>query len=180
MDDAAPIADRDQVILAELAELGLELAYSLQRRAQAAEDEAMAGLARAFHVVGRSVRQSLALKAKLAADRARQRREACEAARAETVRRVARRAEQVRAAVTSLIWTEAERPDAEELEQDLEALIEVDSVSDDFLAAPLPEHVARIAGDLGLILPDEADGDAGPSRAADPFSATPREPWRSG
>ena len=147
-DDAAPIADRDQVILAELAELGLELAYGVQRRALAAEDAAMAQLARAFHVVGRSVRQSVALKARLAADAVRQGREAREAARAETARRVDHRAEQVRAAVKSLIWSEAERPDAEELEQELEALIEVDCVSEDFLTAPLSEHVARLARDL--------------------------------
>ena len=64
--DAATTPDRDQAMLAELAELDMALARKLQACAMAAEEpQVLADLARTYQRVARSLRQTLALKARL-------------------------------------------------------------------------------------------------------------------
>ena len=73
---AADMAEKHGRILGELAEFGLALARKLHDQGIAAETpEETAELARAFHSVSRSVRQTLALEARLAREAARQDRE---------------------------------------------------------------------------------------------------------
>ncbi|MET0271438.1 MAG: hypothetical protein ABW360_00460, partial [Phenylobacterium sp.] len=69
MSEATPFIDRDEAMLAELAELDLALARKVQACAMAAEDpETVGALARSYQRVARSLRQTLALKAKLKRD----------------------------------------------------------------------------------------------------------------
>lgn len=147
--------------MAELRELGLAAAREAQARLMAAEDsKTFAEFSLAFGRLSRSVRQTLALQAKLERDRARLAREA----HAEAVRReqaaVERRKDQVRATVARLIWTEVEGPEAERLIDNLDEFLEDDVLADDFAAHPVEAHVARLRAGLGLA--------ANPSCASNP------------
>jgi hypothetical protein len=146
------MAERHSRILAELSELGLTLARDLQSRALAAEtQETAADLGRAFHAVSRSVRQTLALEAKLQRDHLRHGREDRDEARQESKRRSDKRRTQLRATMERLIWTKAEGEEAERLIDELEILLDEDQLSDDFTADPVELHIARICEQLGVI-----------------------------
>lgn len=113
MDTAeAEMTERHARMLGRLAELGMAVAEDMAARALAAETpEQAASLSAGFHRISRSVRQSLALEARLFRDARRQRDAAETAARAEaaasaTRTRAANLAE-VRARVERLVWTEA-------------------------------------------------------------------------
>ena len=167
------MAERRGRILAELAELGLSLARVAHERALAAETpEATSELALAFHRISRSVRQTLALEAKLERDRAHQDREV----RAEAARQhengVARRKNQVRMAVERSVWNEAEGAEAERLIDELDDLLEEEALSDSFTADPVEAHIERIRADLGLAATGtpllhrpEEDGGGGSARS---------------
>jgi hypothetical protein len=151
MSTGATLTDRHAPILAELAEMGLSLARAVHEKALAAETPAeLAEMTMAFHRISRSVRQTLALEAKLERDRARLEREV----RAEAVRdhghAVLRRRNQVRVAVERLVWTEAEGLEAERLIDELDDILEEEVLSDGFLAEPVEAHIERIRADLGL------------------------------
>ena len=173
MSDGAQVAERQGRILGELAELGLSLARVVHERALAAETpEATSELALAFHRISRSVRQTLALEAKLERDRARQDREV----RAEAARQhengVARRKHQVRMAVERSVWNEAEGAEAERLLDELDDILEEEALSDAFAEGPVEAHVARLRADLGLAATDtpllhrpEEDGGGGSARS---------------
>jgi hypothetical protein len=76
MSTPAEMQERHGAMLAELAELGLSLARDLHAAALAAETPAeRQGLATAFHRISRSVRQTMALEAKLERDARRAERE---------------------------------------------------------------------------------------------------------
>jgi hypothetical protein len=143
---------RQERILAELSELGLALARDLQARALAAQDVAEASeLGLAFHRVSRSVRQTLALEAKLERDAQRADREdLADAVRARTARADRRRA-QVRIAVERCVWSEADGPEAERLLHELDDRLEEAALSDDFTGEdPVDVHIARICAELGV------------------------------
>ena len=151
MSDGAQVAERQGRILGELAELGLSLARVVHERALAAETpEATSELALAFHRISRSVRQTLALEAKLERDRARNDVEV----RAEAARRrdndVTRRKHQVRMAVERLVWNEAEGAEAERLLDEFDDILEEEALSDAFTEGPVEAHIARLRADLGL------------------------------
>ena len=176
------MAERHATILAELSELGLVLARDLQARALAAKDQAVADLGLAFHRVSRSVRQSLALEARLARERAAGEREAGERAAREGVRRLMQRRAQVRAAVARAVWDEAEGEDeAEVLLSELDERLAEEALADDFTAEALDAHVARIRADLGLAarradLPFPSPSDPGAGAEAEaPGLAPPYE-----
>ena len=164
--DALDITEEEAQGLAELARHDLAMARSFAARAQAAEDAAEANdLARSYQRAARSYRQTLALKARL-------KRELAAAAQAQSnVPRpkpggaaVARRIGELRKALLRLAWDEAERAETETDETSLDAIIETfgyweDEVGgivaeaclkDDFCDAPLEDHVARLALDLGF------------------------------
>jgi hypothetical protein len=176
MSDDVKTAEREKRILGELAELGLSLARAVHERALAAETSAeMTELALAFHRTSRSVRQTLALESKLQRDGARRDREALvEAARAHETG-VTRRKHQVRMAVERSIWTEAEGIEAERLVDELDDLLEEDSLADDFTAEPLEAHIARIRGDLGLSLSahEGEDPNRDATASGSPYEAVP-------
>jgi hypothetical protein len=152
MSGASDMAERHGCILAELSELGLGLARDLQQRALAAETpEAAADLADAFHRISRSVRQTLALEAKLERERRRRAQEDEIEELRQRPQRAEKRAAEVRRAVERLIWTEAESDErAEQLLADLDDYLSWEIVSDTFLAERLQTYVARVCEDLGI------------------------------
>src|SRR5438445_2193857 len=103
------MSERHAAVLARLADAGERLAIKHAERALAADDPAVeASATAAFHRAARSVRQCLALEAKLVRDAQRAEREDRGQFERETAARRGRRRLHVRAAVGRLIWTEAE------------------------------------------------------------------------
>ena len=143
---------RDTEMLAEFAELALVLARDLQAKALATETVSeSAEAAQAFHAVGRSLRQSLALKTRLVRDAARADREARDDADLQTVRRRDRHRARIEKPLERLIWTETEDEDeAERLVDLLDDRLAEAVLSDTFLADPVDVHIARLSADLGL------------------------------
>ena len=148
---AAATTDRHAPILVELAEMGLSLARAVHGKALAAETPAeLAEMTLAFHRISRSVRQTLALDAKLERDRARQ----AQAAEIEAIRtrpqRTLDRKCQLRTAMQRAIWDEAEGAEAEILLDVLHDALNEESLSDDFLTDPIEVNIERIRHDLGM------------------------------
>ena len=159
MSSEADIADHDQQMLAELAELDLALARRVQTCAMETEDpEQLANLARAYQRVARSLRQTLALKDKLA------RAQVSDRLRAEirggspfhAPGPAERRIDDLAVAVGRVIWAERECETAEEeieeqrlfnrMDKRLEALMDTEG----FGLRPLDEDVAELCAELGL------------------------------
>ncbi len=114
--EASIIPDRDEAMLAELAEMDLSLARKLHACALAAEDpQVVSDLARGYQRVARSLRQTLALTAQLKRDRMA---EAVEnpppRPRLDPVH-VLKRCDDVRVAVRRIIWDEQEGEHADYL-----------------------------------------------------------------
>ena len=175
MHGAAEMAERHGRVLAELSELGLSLARELHGRAMSADEPDQASnLALAFHRISRCVRQTIALEAKLERDRLRAEREAqseaVRAAEAVTFRNKAR----VRLAVERCVWTEAEGNEAERLLDELDDLLEEESLSGALAAQPVEACIARIRRDLGLSEPQAPGLEAG---AEPPGPAEPPAGW---
>jgi hypothetical protein len=151
------MADRHARVLARLTELGLAQAERTFEDAQAAETPAeRIESVKAFHTVSRSVRQCVALEARLARQQALDAREAERAPprKPSGVERH-RRIRTVRDAVTRVIWHEAEDDDtACWLEEILEDGLSKAFTGDDFCAEPLDDHIARLCLQMGL--PEEA------------------------
>ena len=159
-DSAQNQAEKVQRILGELTELGLTLARDLHARALAAEgaQEAQA-LGLAFQRVSRSVRQSLALEAKMQRDAKLAAREAWigerqaeERARQAHVTGLWNHKGRVHVAMRRLIWAEAEGDDdeIETLEEDLSARLDEAALDEDFLKTPVEALVARLAAEMEL------------------------------
>jgi hypothetical protein len=144
-------AERRLRILQELAEIGMDLARAVQRRALAAEDPAVvANPALSFSRIARAVRQTVALEAKLDQDR-----QAVMAERAERRARDARlqahkHKARIRDLVERAIDAEASGDAAEDLLCDLnERLEDADDLAA-FADRPVAEIVAHICRELGL------------------------------
>lgn len=162
----AEMAERHGRMLAELGELGLSLARDLQGRALSAETPQEASqLADAFNRISRSVRQSLALEAKLLRDSLRDAREERDRQVRETELRKAARKAELKKRVCALVWTETELPEIGRLMVD-EAPhhIEREAESETFLDEPVEAQIARIRKALGLD-EDWADDDDEPDQA---------------
>jgi hypothetical protein len=181
MVDPADMTERHAAILARLADVGERLAMKHAERALAADDPAVeAAATAAFHRAARSVRQCLALEAKLVRDAARAAREDHNHLQSETTARRLRRRSHARAAVERLIWTETEdHIAAERFEAELDDLLDLEDFTGGLDDEAVETLIARLARDLGLPIPASApvDGD-------DPVAATaPVEPalseWRS-
>src|SRR5260370_12559761 len=189
-------------MLAELAEIGMDLARAVRRQAldHAESEQADApqvdapdrigggDLALVFSRIARAVRQTVALEAKLAEDRRalHQSEEAEQAQRAATIarERKARQKARVKRIVEQAIDAEAEGSDREDLLGDLDERLE--DLDADFGQRPMGEIVARICRDLG-VSPDMSlweaedwaveagtieEAGTGPSPAASPWPAT--------
>jgi len=150
------MAERHARVLARLTEMGLALAEQTFEDAQAAETPAARIEAvKAFHTVSRSVRQCVALEARLVRQQAQDVREAAGEPAAPPRKpngpEVSRRVIAVREAVTRVIWHEAEDDDsAAWLEDNLEDDLFIGCQRDDFCAEPLDDHIARLCRELGL------------------------------
>jgi hypothetical protein len=163
-------------MLAELAELDLSLARRVHAQAMAATDaEALNGLGRTYHRVARSLRQTLALKARLA----RERQKALLEDRAEAERdleaRVFRHKAQVRAAVEGRVCAEVEREDLDFLMMEVDERLEALTLEEGFLDAAIGNLADRIHAVL-----DVAGYVAG-GKAGWPSAPEPGKPhdWRS-
>jgi hypothetical protein len=144
-----PSEDRAQRrfrVLQELAEIGMELARDVQRRAREQAGDGAADLGLVFSRIARTVRQTVALEAKLDQD-CQVRRDKADAERAvETRLRGIRRKTKVMEIVERVIETES---DAERLLDDLGERLE-DADDSDFADRPMGELVACICRDLGV------------------------------
>jgi hypothetical protein len=157
MSEAAPI-DRDEAMLAELAELALTAARAAHARLMAAEEAAeFHDAGRSFQRMGRALRQTLALKSKLKRDALVQAGEARAVADQDRTRQVAALKARVRAAVEPEVWNEHERDDWSELDlAELDDRLDAQAEAPDFLDTPVETHIARLRADLGLPPPDDA------------------------
>ncbi|WP_296596184.1 hypothetical protein [Phenylobacterium sp.] len=151
------MAERHARTLARLAELGLALAEQTFADADAAATPAERNDAvKAFHTVSRSVRQCVALEARLVRQQALDAREAARAKAGEPPRKpggveISRRVSAVRGAVTRVIWHEAEDDDtAAWLEDALNEDLATACLRDDFCAETLDDHIANLCQALGL------------------------------
>lgn len=150
---ATDMAEKHARILGELAGFGLNLARKLHDQGMAAEtSEETAELARAFHSVARSVRQTLALEARLLRDGQRQARE--DRAEAERIRRRPAEARKTRIgnALERLVWSEHEgdEDEAERLFDDIYERLTADAEAADFLDHAIDDQIGRLCAEFGL------------------------------
>jgi hypothetical protein len=200
----ADIAREQEEGLALLFRRGLELALKIQEDAMAAESaDERARLGGAFHRIARGVRQTAALRTRLAADvRRAEREDQTEVIRLDE-RRVARRRAQVKTTVERLIWSEAESEDAANaLLDDLDTLLGEDELYGRLAEGEVETHIARLREELGLsqtalagegadpggASAPEAPGDpspawipavSGPGEGREPAPVMPDHPFRS-
>jgi len=161
MSDVAEMTERHARILAELSELGLAFARDARTDAEAAETpEQRAQQALVFQRVSRSVRQTLALEAKLVRDAQKADRETADAEARRDKDEVRVRRQRLETAVEALVWRETEDlldREAWDFERQLEAAIEDESVQTGFLTDDIADQVGRVLTRLGFeIAPDGA------------------------
>jgi hypothetical protein len=175
----AGLHERRMQMLGDYAEMALALAHDLHRTALNAESpEEKVRCAEAFHRLGRGLRQSLALHARLERDTEQGLREApAEPPIPESTRRLRRKAT-LKAAVERLIWTERERLEdpPEALLSQLDRLLLTELRTEAFLATDPDLQIARLCAALRVPVPTSAHPRAGgdPSRASTPPAAEPR------
>lgn len=183
------MAERHGRVLARLLELGLALAERVQEQALAAPDaKSAADLGLAFHRIARTVRQSIALEARLVRDAERAERELQRDADVRhdllreilpgEPREIARRKDEVREAVQKVIWDEMEDEEERDYLTDLlEERLAIGARDPGFCVESLEAHIDGMLADFGLaghILrdDDEDDGEFGPIE----FDAAPPLP----
>ncbi|MDB5475327.1 MAG: hypothetical protein JWP49_838 [Phenylobacterium sp.] len=152
---AADLAHELDEGLKQLFQAGLALSLQVQANAMAAEPAEQARLSLTFHRLSRGVRQTAALRMKLARDAERsQREDAAEVIQLDQ-RRLAKRKAQVKAAVECLIWTEAENPEAyETFNLDLEELLAIETQdAESFENEPVGAQIERLCRVLGISNP---------------------------
>jgi hypothetical protein len=146
----------DEEMLARLAACDLSAAERVHGRLMAAEEASeVAELGRTYQRLARSLRQTLALKAKLKGERDAAAAKDAAPAPAGGVA-VARRLREVRQAVTRVIWNEAEREDAADYEEALDELLTDERLRGGVCVETLDDQVARVCLELGLS-PDGAE-----------------------
>ncbi len=137
-------------MLGLFAEKVLALACAIQQRALEAETlDEMSRAAGAIHKLGRSMRQSIALQARLETDRARA--EASPPARPQAPAAV-RKAAQAKRAVERCVWNEYEFEDsaADSLLEDVDDRLAELSEAEAFLFADLDSLIAGLCREFGL------------------------------
>jgi hypothetical protein len=157
---------RRGAVLAELAEIGMAMARGLRDEMEAAETpetkaRAMAG----FTKIARTVRQCVALEARLERDAARAAVEAQAREDGHLQRRIRRRKAHVTRWIQRAICNDAQDDDegddlAAERMEDLRERLDENLLDADFADRPLGEVVALLCADLGLD-PDRILGDKG-------------------
>jgi hypothetical protein len=189
METSPRSADEDIGLLDELSGLGMAMSRDLQGRCIAVGDaREAADLALGFQRASRSVRQCIALKAKLLRDLVRHDREDQAHASRQADTRILIRKAQVRLSVERAVWNEADGPEAERLLGELDDLLEAETFNDDFVQGLVHTHIARICEELGVepLGPKTAESDAGAPAPTGPVivqepeaQADPPSPWRS-
>ncbi len=178
LDDPTQATWRHDLILDELAAIGMAVVRDLRERIAGTEDaQETLKLISGLNQTARSVRQCLALQVKLfrevrGIDRARiEERRALQAARAEEAK------DQVRARVRQALWNEYERWDYNQQAGDLDfELLRLDCE-----AGPVEDVVARLCRKLG-VTPPPAPSPSGSSRGPmdsvsdDDLAAIPTHP----
>ena len=162
MSEALPPIDRDEAMLSRLAELDLALAEKVHAQAMAAtEPDEINGLGRTYQRVARSLRQTLAMKARLRRERA----ERAAAPRAERRAdpRVQAHKAQVRAALRAHLWTEYEHEAAEQILDEADWFLDLEAEEDGFLADPVAAIVARLCRDAEIDPPKRAPPEPAPA-----------------
>jgi hypothetical protein len=154
----------------------------------AAEPAEQARLSLTFHRLSRGVRQTAALRMRLAREAERSGREIVDEIISLDKRRLEKRKAQVKAAVECLIWTEAESPEAlETFNGDLEELLEIEPQdAETFLGEPLDDQIARLCQRVGVSPPPSAviprsggtpdPGDPGGLASPSPRHGSPASP----
>jgi hypothetical protein len=153
MVSAADLASELDDGLRELFQAGLALSLQIQDDAMAAESaDERAKLGLTFHRLSRGVRQTAALRMKLARDAERAQRESAEDIVQLDQRRLDKRKAHVKAAVECLIWTEAESPEAlDHLKAELEDLLDIETQdAETFEAEPLDVQIERLCRVIGI------------------------------
>jgi len=158
MDSDAEMMARHAALLARFAEQAASLAEDLCAAALAAETaEEKQAFSLAFHRMGRALRQTLALEARLRRDKDRAGREdRIEAVRVEKARTEARRGH-LKGTVERLIWTEQENLDADDLVERLDCLLEAEAGVEGFLAEDPQTQIVRLCKILGLDPPPQGE-----------------------
>lgn len=176
MFNPADMGERHARILAELSELGMGFARDARRDAEAAETpEERAQQALVFQRVSRSIRQSLALEAKLVRDARREARDEAREADGRRREQVDNRRRRLRDGVEALVWREAESMDADEevaFLDEIDAAVDAELDAETFLTDPLADQVARAVARLGFEITPEGHV----RRAPEPGAGPPPEP----
>jgi hypothetical protein len=172
--------------LKQLFDAGLQLCLEIQADARASGREEKARLGLTFHRISRGVRQTAALRMRLVREAERSQREASAEAVERDNARLARRKAHVKAAVESLIWTEADSEETlEELNAKFEELLDIETQdAETFEAEPLDEQIARLAWLVGLqvpppqgeVSPKATEGVSAAGSQPDPLRASPLGP----
>lgn len=187
MSDTDAMAQRHSSHLAELAEIGMLMARDLRAEVESpASPEAKAGAVARFPAIARTVRQCVALEAKLQRDQVRQDREQAEDDARQLKQRLRRRKAEVRLHMERVICETF--PDCGDEAND-EALLRLEDLRDrladdlldpDFADRPFHEVVATLHAALGLPPPEAlAEGEAvtgPPAGHAAPEATLPPEP----
>ncbi len=141
--------DRDREILEELAELGLAVAATLKERIAAAGDAGCAELSLAFTRVARSIRQTLAFKAKLADVKAKsaEKRQAKEREQAIETSRLRVKKHQVAGDVALMVEATAE---LENLLGDLHERLMDPDIEDELLTIRVGDVIIGLCDELGI------------------------------
>ena len=164
MDTPVPIVEKADLVLDEIVSMGIVIARALFQDVSEAEDrDQRARSAAAWQGVTRSVRQSLALKERLAHLRLRIRK----AARAEVLDEAQVVRNQIRSGVRKAL---GESDDSLTVLARLEIALIAESAEADFLDIPVERHIQRLCRKLGVPVPDTT---------APAGEAQPDAPWRS-
>lgn len=153
MSSDADTTTRHAAILAELAEIGMAMARGLRDEMEAAETpEARGRAVAAFPRIARTVRQCVALEARLGRDAVRAAAEDQARERRDVEHRVRRRRAQVSAWMRRAICND--RPDDDDLTaqrmEDLRDRLDEDLLDADFADRPFDEVIAGLCAALGL------------------------------
>ncbi len=179
MNTDASRTEQRQARLARLEELACALAERAHERAMAAEAEAdFQSASKSFERLGRAARQCMALSARLERDAAHDARE--------QAKRLAREAQDLAYArntravnrAARLIWTEAEGPEAEALEDELNALLDREIEAGALDEETIEDLVQRLCTQMGLGRPEMEVHRASPLQAP-PQVAPERDDWNS-
>ena len=159
---SVPADISDEEMLARLAARDLAAAERVHDKLMAAEEAGeIAELGRTYQRFARSLRQTLALKARLRREQQQDARAAANETPPQPARpggvAVARRIREVREGVTRVVWDEVEREERDDCLETLEYTIAEECLRDSFCAEPLDDHIARICLALDLS-PQGAEG----------------------